>query len=303
MKPKNNVKDFFLNLGATIALYTTVGSLISLLFSVINTAYPRITTGYGYSTSSSISWPVAILVIFFPIFILLQWLIGKDYTADPERKNAGIHKWLTYLTLFVAGLLIAGDLIMVLYYFIDGQELTTGFLLKILSLIIIAGGVFAYYITDIRGKLNPTSRMAWRIVALVIVLASIVWGFSVLGSPRTQRLYKYDDQKINDLMNINGAVQSYYGANGNKLPKNFTELSVLNYYINTTDAQSGKAYEYNVKSNTSYELCAEFNKASNEGQITMETLPYGGTSWTHPVGRYCFLETINPNAYPVPKGF
>ena len=186
---KYNVKDFFLNLGATISLYTVVGSLVTLLFSVINRAYPQVANNY-YSTSS-ISWPVSILVIFFPIFILLMWLIEKDYTVNPHNK-AGMHKWLTYLTLFVAGFVLAADLIAVLYYFIDGRELTTAFLLKVFVLLVITGSVFTYYISDIKETLTAKNRNIWRIYALVLVLGSLVWGFSVLGSPRSQRLYNYD---------------------------------------------------------------------------------------------------------------
>ncbi len=82
-------KDVFINLGAIIALYTLVISLINLLFTVINTAYPQITNGYSYMGSSSISWPVATLIIFFPIFILLMWLQEKEYAVSPEKQNSG----------------------------------------------------------------------------------------------------------------------------------------------------------------------------------------------------------------------
>src|SRR3989344_1976499 len=75
--------------------------------------------------STSISWPVATLIIFFPIFIFLMWLLEREYRINPEKQSAGIHKWLTYITLFLAGITIAVDLITVLYFFIDGQELTT----------------------------------------------------------------------------------------------------------------------------------------------------------------------------------
>jgi type II secretory pathway component PulF len=92
IKPKISVKDFFLNLGATIALYTVVISLINLLFTVINNAYPKITNAYYYAGTSSISWPVAVLVIFTPILILLMWLLEKQYMIEPERKDSGIHK-------------------------------------------------------------------------------------------------------------------------------------------------------------------------------------------------------------------
>ena len=300
-RTKVSGKDFFLNLGAIVALYTTVISLVTLLFTVINHAYPRVTSGYSYYGSGSISWSVATLIIFFPILITLMWLLEKQYRVEPERKNGGIHRWLTYITLFITGLVIAGDLITVLYYFIDGQELTTGFLLKVLVLLVVASSLFIYFISDLRDKLTSNSRKAWRVFAAVMVIGSIVWGFSVLGSPRNQRLYKYDEQKLNDLMNVTGSIQSYYSTKG-VLPKDFMELSTLNYYINSVDPQNGKTYEYSVKTPTTFEVCAEFNKASNENANTSRPeYPYGGTSWTHPVGRHCFEQAVNPNMYPPTK--
>lgn len=296
-KPKGNAKDFFINLGAIVALYTVVISLVNLLFTIIDSVYPKITADYYYGGSSSISWPVAILLIFFPIFITLMWLMAKQYAVEPERKEAGIHKWLTYITLFVSGIAMAGDLITVIYYFINGENLTTGFLLKVLVLLIITFAVFMYYISDIRGKLTSKSRKIWRIVALVVVLGSIVWGFIVLGSPQTQRLLKYDDQKVNDLMSINNEIVNYYSTKG-ALPKTLADLANGNYYIPTVDSQSQKPYEYEKTSNITYNLCAEFNKSSPEAtQPNIYARPIGYTSWTHPAGGYCFKETINPNNY------
>src|SRR5574343_502179 len=105
---KISAKDFFLNLGATISLYTVVFSLLQLLFTVINTKYPKITNAYQYSTSSSISWPVAILIIFVPILLVLMWVINKNYEVEPARRSMGVHKWLTFLTVFISGLVLAG---------------------------------------------------------------------------------------------------------------------------------------------------------------------------------------------------
>jgi hypothetical protein len=302
-KTGGGAKDFFINLGAIVALYTMVVSLVNLLFTIINTVYPQITNGYNYSGSASISWPVATLVIFFPIFILLMWLLEKEYTREPERKNMGIHKWLTYITLFIAGLTIAGDLITVLYYFLDGQELTTGFLLKVVVLLVVASSIFVYYISDVRDKLTPKKRIFWRIIAGVIILGSIVWGFSVLGSPATQRLYKYDQQKVNDLMNINNEVANYYSING-ALPASLAGIS-SQYNLITPDTQTGKPYEYAKTGDLTYNLCAVFNKASTDGNYggaVNIAYPIGGISGSHPAGHYCFAQTINPNMYskPVP---
>lgn len=305
-QPKASAKDFFINLGAIVALYTTVVSLVNLLFTAIDAAYPKIINGY-YSGSQSISWPVATLIIFFPIFLLLMWLLAKDYKVNPEKQNSGIHRWLTYITLFISGLAIAIDLITVLYYFLDGQELTTGFLLKVLVLLIIATGIFAYYLSDVRGKLTPKSRNIYRIISLVIIIASIVWGFSVLGSPATQRMYKYDEQKVSDLQNINNFITNFYQIQ-QALPSSIAESQTIlnsNYSTIPTDPQTQKSYEYEKTSNTKYNLCAEFNKASNNKNgitVPIYSYPYDGAStWTHPAGHFCFNQIINPNMYPNEK--
>ncbi len=296
VKSKVSAGDFFLNLGATVALYTTVFSLLRLLFTAIDTKFPKVV--YGYVSTTSISWPVAVLVIFFPIYILLMWIIGNNYAAEPEKRNSGVHKWLTYLTLFITGLVLAGDLIAILYYFIDGQEITTAFILKVLSLLVVAGSVFGYYLSDIRGKLTEQNRKIWRIFAFVLVIASVVWGFVVLGSPHTQRMYKYDEQKVMDLQNLNGQIQTYYGMNL-KLPVNLDALLEMNYYNTATkDAQTGLPYEYVKSTDTTYSLCAVFNKDSKEATDS-RAYPYSyEATWSHPAGRHCFTQKINPSNYP-----
>ena len=182
---KTSAKDFFLNLGVFVALYVVVVYVLNLLFTVIDSAYPLLSNGNYYS-SQSISWPVAVLIIFFPIFIFLQWFLAQEFTHEPERKNVAMRKWLTYVTLFLSGLTLAIDLVTVLYAFLDGQELTTGFLLKVLGVFLITGIVFLYYITDIRRALTTHEKRSWIVLATIIVIASIGWGFFVLGSPWRQ---------------------------------------------------------------------------------------------------------------------
>ncbi len=302
-KPKTSAKDFFLNLGAIVALYTTVVSLLNLLFTVINQAYPKI-TDYYYVGSSSISFPVATLIIFFPIFILLSWFLEKSYLMEPEKKNLGVRKWLTYITLFIAGLTLAGDLVTVLYYFLDGQEMTTGFLLKVLSVLVVTGLVFLYYISDIRKTLTSHEKKSWVVLALLIIVASIVWGFAVLGSPWTQQLYKYDQQRVSDLQSISGQVQNYFYSK-NVLPESLVDLATLNnYYVIPTDPQTHNQYEYIKTSDTTFEVCAVFNKANPQSAYPGENIGY--TYLRHSAGRYCLSQTITkqpvayPQVFPVP---
>lgn len=300
IKPKASAKNGFLNLGAFIALYILVANLIGLLFTIINTAYPKVVNGYNYFGSSSISWPVATLLVFFPVFILLMWFLEKEYRVEPEKQNSVIHRALTYLTLFISGLVIAGDLVTVIYYFIDGQELTAGFLLKVLVLLVVFSCLFIYYISDLRGTLTKNSRIVWRFIALFILIASIAWGFAVLGSPRTQRLFKYDQQKISDLQNIGSQIDSFYYNKG-ILPKNIEEImSNSSYYVTQVDPETKQPYEYVKTSDTSYNLCAEFNKSSDEKNNKGYYL-YSDKTWRHESGHYCFTRDVNPsNIYPKP---
>ena len=296
-KSKTGAKDFFLNLGAIVALYTAVVNLINLLFTIINTAYPQVTSGYNYFGSQSISWPVAILIIFFPVYVLLMWILERGYIGEPEKKQLGIRRWLTYITLFIAGLALAIDLVTVIYYFIDGQELTTGFLLKILAVLIVTLAIFMYYISDIREKLNSKSRKIWLLISILLTLASIIWGFSVLGSPRTQRLYKYDEQKVNDLRDIDQRIYSYWNAK-KTLPDDLNNLSEVIYNNGMpVDPQTNKSYEYKKMNSDSYELCADFNKLSDETKKAYYATPYpnpvADSSWSHPAGKFCFPHTID----------
>lgn len=299
MEQKTSAKDFFINLGAIVALYTVVIGLLNLLFRVINIAFPQTLNNYIYFGSQSISLPVATLIIVFPIFILLMWLLEKGYVVEPEKRYLAVKRWLSYITLFVAGIILAGDLVTVLYFFIDGQELTTGFLLKILSVFVVTLVVFLYYISDIRNKLTSSSRKTWTIVSAVIILGSIVWGFSVLGSPRTQRLLKYDDQKISDLQNMQWQVINYWQMYGT-IPQSLTSVPI--------DPQTQKPYEYRGTGMMSFEICAEFNRENMMGQNgyprmmgASYPIKVGITqndNWNHSFGHQCFSRNIDPIAYP-----
>ncbi len=305
VKPKSSAKDFFLNLGAIVAMFTVAGNLINLLFTAINKAFPLINSySYYYNSSSSISFPVATLIIFFPIYILLMWLLEKSYASEPEKRHVGIRKWLTFITLFIAGLAIAGDLVTVLYYFIDGQELTVGFLMKILVVLVLAVMIFLYYISDLREKLTSVSKKIWLGVSVAVILFSIVWGFSVLGSPRTQQLLKYDNQKVSHLVNLNSQIQYYYDIKG-FLPQTIDDLSTFNSYLTKNDSQTGKPYEYIKISETEYSVCAVFNKNTTDdtkGDSYQNTSPtrvlgYDNISETHPAGRHCFNGVVTPIQY------
>lgn len=304
-----SVKDFFLHLGAIIGLYTVAVSFINLLFKIINGAFPEVgANSYAWGAGSEISMPVATLIVFVPIFIVLSRMVHKIYEIEPLKKDIWIRRWLTYLTLFVAGIALAVDLVTVLYKFLDGQDLTAAFLLKALTVILVAGAIFWFYIQDIRDRVSAKSRKILSIILVIVILAFIAIGFNVLGSPKAQRLIRYDNQKITDLQNIQWQVISYWQVNG-KLPHSLNDITASQPFTKIpTDPQTKTTYEYNKTDTMTFELCAEFNKEDLETQNKYGSdigLPsmYGkeiiqNNNWNHGEGRVCFPRIIDPVVYP-----
>ncbi|MBX4189111.1 hypothetical protein KW785_00780 [Candidatus Parcubacteria bacterium] len=305
---KITAKDFFIQVGAIAAFYASAVALITLLFEVINFAYPKITNAYYYY-SPSISLQVATLIVAFPLFLLLSWLLQRSYAVDPSLREAGLRKWLSYITLFVAGLVVTIDLITVIYMFLDGQELTKGFLLKVLVLLVVAGGIFLYYLREIRNVIASSERNIWRVVAVLLILLSIGIGFSVIGSPAAQRAYRYDNQRVTDLQNLQWQVLNYWQQKST-VPTKLSDLddSLKGGYA-FTDPQTGQPYEYAKTGNLSFNLCTTFSRETRlgkrpiDGSVTRPIMSGGymgpeGENWEHQAGRHCFERTIDPELYP-----
>lgn len=310
MPTKITAKDFFLHMGAIVTFYASAIALITLLFEVINYAYPRITDAYQYY-SPSISFQVATLIVAFPLFLFLSWTLQKAYATEPTLKDAPVRKWLAYITLFIAGAVAAGDLITLIYMFLDGQELTAGFLLKVLALFVVAGGIFFYYLREIRNVIAPRERNVWRIIAIVFILGSIIAGFMVVGSPADQRAYRHDNQRVADLQNIQWQIVNYYQQKGG-LPDKLEDLEdPISGFMVPNDPETGAPYEYTLigQSAKAFELCATFSRESRavgnpHGSRMMPSMPYDSIAvktpdnWQYPLGRHCFTRTIDPQLYP-----
>ncbi len=307
MNTKTTAQHFFLQVGALVSLYAGVGALLNLLFRVINVAFPQVGARGLYSyfySGGSISLPIATLLVAFPLFLVLSAIIQKSFVTDPNLREGGLRKVLLYFTLFVAGAAIAGDLITLIYFFLDGRDITVAFSLKVLSILVVTGGIFGYYLSDLRGRLTSQSRNIWRVFAILLILVSIILGFVVIGSPRTQRMLRYDGEKITDLQGIQGQILSYWQNKG-ILPKTLDEMKdSLSYYTVPVDSQTQVQYSYKVLNQNSFELCADFNKASPSDLAAYpSSYSYGygrnGENWQHEAGRQCFERTIDSQLYPV----
>ena len=307
--PRSTAKDVFVHLFSIVTLYVSVISFIAMCFAYVDVSFPDALDFYYSGSLDQIRGSMASVIIMWPAFVGISWLMHRDAKADGERREVGIRKWLLYLTLFVTAITIVVDLITLVNFFLNG-EITTRFILKVLIVLATAAAVFAYYLWDLRtediGKSKVPKKTA--IAASVVVLASIILGFILVGSPAQQRKVRFDDQRVSDLSTIQYEITNYYQLKKGALPATLNDLTnTLSGFTVPVDPSTGAAYEYAVKEGLTFELCATFEAGSISNSSNTLAVPYREYgvnyygSWTHGVGRTCFERTIDPDLYPLVK--
>lgn len=306
---KSGAKDFFMTLLGVATLYASVVSVLVLLFQYINASFvPPELQSYEYSSILSlIRSASSVLVIVFPVFILISWLIGRDLRAEPEKRNFWVRRWLTYFTLFLTAVTIIIDLIVLVANFYNG-ELTSRFVLKVLSVFAVSGAVFCYFFWDLRrDTFDSAKTKLFAYLASAAVLILIVSGFFIVGSPATQRALRLDSQRVNDLSQIQYQIERFWSIQ-NKLPATLDDIVRANPgTILPKDPITHLAYEYRVAmeqsfSPNAYELCATFARPSssaNSRSYYNYIPPYDDGTWQHGAGRSCFLRAPENSVKPI----
>ena len=135
-----------------------------------------------------------------------------------------------------------------------------------------------------------TSKVFVKIVIGVVVLA-VGYGIFLSGSPQKQRAFQFDQRRISDLQNISSALNTYW-KNNEKLPETFDDLKNQYSYIRSVvDPVTQEPYEYNIRSETEYELCAVFELDSLDYGAGRVQKPFQ-EPWTHGVGKTCFEREV-----------
>lgn len=297
---------FFLHLLTILTLYASVLSTIILLFQYINLLFPDPLSFHLRGSLDSIRWSAALVLIMFPVLLVSSWFIERDLQHHPEHAEYRIRKWLLTFTIFLAALVIIGDLTTLLYNFLSG-ELTVSFVLKILAVLLIAAAVFGYEMRQLRRKdfgRSPRERLiAWGSTGGMLAVIAI--GLFLAGSPMEQRRVRFDDRRISDLQMLQGQVIEHWIAK-QKLPEALSDLeSPLTGFVAPKDPKTGQPYEYRAIKPRVFELCALFETDTTAELMTRETMPrgpygiepYGAEHWQHGTGRTCFERTIDPTLY------
>ncbi len=280
---KSTPRDVFLYLLVTVALYAIAVSAISLLFQYVNTFFPDPLTDYYYSINDTLRRVLSVLIIVTPVYAWILHFLNKDLLAHPEKHTLGIRRWLVHLTLFISGVTIIVDLVTLVYNFLGG-DLTARFFLKIVAVLIVAAAVFAYYIWDIRrdaGAITKQMRILGT-AALVVIAGLVIGGFFLGDSPKEARARRLDDRRVQDLWNVQSAVESYWGLK-QELPESLEQAAEF-YSSIPSDPESGIPYEYRVTSKTDYELCATFTNPVDA---------YGGIGRSYPIAEGVYVRDFS----------
>lgn len=299
MENNNKPRDFFLHIATFASLYFAAIALVTLLFTLVDYHFPDALSGY-YSDpySGPVRFAIASLIILAPLFVFLMRLLQEEVRKNPARTGLSIRKWFTYITLFIAGSAVVGDLITLLYSFLGGA-LPAAFFLKSLTLLAIAAAGFGYFFLDLKSfwQMHKAESQYAGFGFIVLVSSSIILGFYVMGSPSMQRDLRLDEERRQNLDSIQMQVVSYWQGN-TKLPESIDALNnPLQGFTVPQDPLTGTPYEYKKKDDHSFEVCATFAEplARSQGGEYYPTMTglTNASNWQHDAGHACFTRTID----------
>ncbi|MFA6593749.1 MAG: DUF5671 domain-containing protein [Candidatus Buchananbacteria bacterium] len=282
--------DAFLNLLSFISLGWMSWALGGVAFQLINKYLAESLKLQAYYptmySQEVVKYAIASLIIVVPVYFLAINLLHRNYKKNTLNHNSGIYRWLTYLMLLVSALTIIGALVRLIFIFLNGEQ-TWRIALKILTVVVIAAGIFSYYFYDLRRKVYQkysATSLVFAIVLAVIVLAALAAGIMIIDSPAVTRNKQLDNQLVNDLTQINYLLEADYQQDG-AVP---VDLSAAKYK-NVIDSVKADKIEYNRKTANEFEFCATFltdaTRDNSQG--------WQGDDWYyHAAGRQCFTKKI-----------
>jgi hypothetical protein len=295
----HTAKHFVLQLGSLISLYLSLSFLLVLLFGFINTLFPdAISSVWEVERSAdSIRIGFAMVLVFFPTYIVLTRLVNKNRRKSTDHSYLGLTKWAIYLSLLVSGLVLLGDLVAVIMSFLEG-ELTSRFLFKAASVLIVIGSAFTYYILDAKNYwVKREQQSLWYGgVASLVILGLLIAALMQIPNPTEVREMKTDSRMVEALQNIQWRVEDYYQVNEElpvDLPTLFGELGV------PKAPENKPAYTYEITGEGTYQLCATFTHSSTgiEDQYLSDRVSVapgfpGNYNWDHKAGEWCFERVV-----------
>lgn len=137
--------DIFVNLINYISLFIVVITIIVLINKIIGYYYDE----YNYNPTLNLSVQLALILTTTPIFIASFINLGKRELKKPELKNILVKKLLNYLVLLSCFITFVVAITMAISSLLAG-DMSMGFALKIINVVIIVGLVFFNYFLSVK---------------------------------------------------------------------------------------------------------------------------------------------------------
>lgn len=305
---KSSTVDIVVNFFSFILLGIVAVALGTLYFRVIDKFFPDpldTMNWYGEAASASaIHYSISALLIGFPLYYAAMRIWFRKFREDEGRAESNLSRWLTYLVLLVASVTIVGDLITVVFTFLQG-EISVRFFLKALTILGIAGIIFGFYYLErkkiqYRGDIPRSIFRYFGQAVTGLVALGIILGFFAGGSPETARQRTFDAARANNLSALSSCIEGYARDLG-QLPEELNDLRKSSQYAYCADfmrdPETGDEYGYRVVAASraqgagrvgEFELCATFSLPSS-GSAGMDSYPGGtGAIWDeHDAGTEC----------------
>ena len=146
---------------------------------------------------------------------------------------------------------------------------------------------------------------------ILVVLAAIVAGFFVVGSPKEERMRRFDGERVAHLQQLQWNIIEYWQSK-RKLPAKLSDLNDptrgVIVPVDPDPDKKGESYGYEIKGPEAFELCATFQTETVSQDISSRiTKPipaepsFGGIRdsdvWTHSPGRVCFDRMIDKDFF------
>lgn len=298
MNNHNSAKYAFYYLLSLVALIFTALSVGMIAFGIIDKS---ISDALSYnSVDGQFKFAISALFIAGPIFYLMSYLINKGLQSGDLDKESAVRRWLTYFIILVSSLIILGVFIGIMNNFLSG-ELTTSFILKALSMIVIAALVFSFYFYDIkRDNVTEKNKIVkiFFFATAALVFAAFIAAWFFVESPKVARAKRLDQIVINNIYSLESAVNTYYEKT-KTLPENLEQIkSNADIFLDTksfVDPETNKAIDYKKTGEKTFEFCAEFRTDSRNNDKNAYS---GPISKNHLAGYQCVKGELWNQAVP-----